>query len=125
MIACNLLSLPEVNHVKKILPNPTPYFFVVCSEDSSRIGPLGLLSYVHVFNAFFFVVVGGKSDQDFPSKSYPPVSLLFHMGKHVCKIYRYFMKISSFENVFCVLFQDVHAISCSFRPSKITVFNRC
>ena len=88
---------------KKSFQTPPPIFFVVCSEDSSRIGPLGLLSRVHVFNAFF-VVVGSKSDQDFPSKPHPPAFLFFHMGKHACKIYRYFMKISSFENVFfCVI----------------------
>ena len=109
---------------KKSFQTPPPIFFVVCSEDSSRIGPLGLLSRVHVFNAFF-VVVGGKSDQDFPSKPHPPAFLFFHMGKHACKIYRYFMKISSFENVFFVLFQDVHAISCAFRPSKMMILNQC
>ena len=104
-------------------PHPLP--FLLCAPKTARGLALLACCLVCMFLMHFFVVVGGKSDQDFPSKSYPPVSLLFHMGKHVCKIYRYFMKISSFENVFCVLFQDVHAISCSFRPSKMTVVNQC
>ena len=57
-----------------------------------------------------FVVVGAKTCQENPPNPRPPVFLLFHMGKHACQIYRHFMKISSFENVFLVLFQHVDAI---------------
>ena len=104
-------------------PHPLP--FLLCAPKTARGLALLACCLVCMFLMHFFVVVGGKSDQDFPSKPHPPAFLFFHMGKHACKIYRYFMKISSFENVFFVLFQDVHAISCAFRPSKMMIFNQC
>jgi hypothetical protein len=77
----------------------------VRSEDSSRIGAPA----VYLFNAFL-VVARGKTHRENPPKPHPPVFLLFHMGKHACQIYHHFMKTSSFENVFLVLFQHVDAI---------------
>ena len=64
----------------------------------------------HIFLSEFFVVVGAKTHRKNPPKHHPLVFVLFHMGKHACQIYRHFMKISSFENVFLVLFQHVDAI---------------
>lgn len=75
------------------------------SEDSPRIGAPA----VYLFNAFL-VVARGKTHRENPPKPHPPVFVLFHMGKHACQIYRHFMKISSFENVFLVLFQHVDAV---------------
>ena len=82
------------------------------SEDSPRIGAPA----VYLFNAFF-VVASAKTHPKNPPKPHPLVFLFFHMGKHAYQIYRDFMKISSFENVFLVLFQHVDAVWCSFRPS--------
>ena len=61
---------------------PTVYntFFVVCSEDSSRIGPLGLLSRVHVFNAFFCRSRRQKWSR-FSFQTTPPCLFVLSYGK--------------------------------------------
>ena len=104
-------------------PHPLPFW--LCAPKTARGLALLACCLVCMFLMHFFVVVGGKSDQDFPSKPHPPVFLFFHMGKHACQIYRDFMKISSFENVFLVLFQHVDAVWCSFRPSKMMIVFTC
>ena len=108
----HFLSSPVLKNTPKILPILTPpsHFVVsfahfVRSEDSPRIGAPA----VYLFNAFL-VVARGKTHRENPPKPHPPVFVFFHMGKHACQIYRDFMKISSFENVFLVLFQHVDAI---------------
>ena len=66
--------------LKKSFQTPPPTFFVVCSEDSSRIGPLGLLSRVHVFNAFFCRSRRQKWSR-FSFQTTPPCLFVLSYGK--------------------------------------------
>ena len=54
-----------------------PPTFLLCAQKTARGLALLVCCLMCMFLMHFFVVVGGKSDQDFPSKPHPPAFLFF------------------------------------------------